>query len=435
MLGHLVLADDLADLGADLRGPGQPPGRDPGGDRGEQLFGGGEQGLALAGALFGQHGVTAGDQALAGEIGRADLGQVLLVEQGQLQRPVLGHQLLDRRGAQRGDPPVLAVELADRLDAGAGDHAAVAGHDHLRQPERIVHHAGDLGERRGVGGVPLEDPDRDRPALGVGEQPVLDLDVAFLPVAGPAARPQRAAPALQPRAGQVEQRHPGRVRGRGQVPAGEPGLDRVLPPFQPVHRRVDLVGGGVPDAEVGPERHIAPPGDRGQLRARRDHPRHDQRQGQVPLPAGRAEQRGQAEPAGHRVHRGDVPVRQRPGDGDRRLAGRDEHLALQRGLDRVHDAVRQLGQVRQRLVPHCPAVAPGAAQQSRLVPALAALPVSVPALDPDHVHRCRMLHHERIVTACCTGALTTRQCFPDYILKSSAGSRAWSGRDSHSEAP
>ena len=155
----------------------------------------------------------------------------------------------------------------------------------------------------GVGGVPLEHADRDRPALGVGEQPVLDLHLALLAVAGVAARPQRAAPALQPRAGQVEQRHPGRVRGRGEVPAGELALDRVLPGGQPVHRRVRLVGGGVLDAEVGAERDVAPPGQGGQLGARRHDPRHDQGQGQVPRPAGRAEQRGQAERAGHRVAR------------------------------------------------------------------------------------------------------------------------------------
>jgi len=211
------------------------------------------------------------------------------------------------------------------------------------------------------------------------------------------------------------------------VPPGELALDRVLPGGQPVHRRIGLVGGGMLDAEVGPERHIAPPGQRGQLRARRDHAGDDQRQGQVTLPAGRAEQRGQAEPAGHRVHGGDVPVRQRPGDADRRLAGRDQDLALQRGLDRVHDAVRHLRQVRQRLVPDCPAVAPGAAQQPRLVLALAALLVGVPALDPDHVHRGRLVHHGRIVTACGTGALAPRRDFPDYTSRLSATSRAWSG--------
>jgi hypothetical protein len=178
------------------------------------------------------------------------------------------------------------------------------------------------------------------------------------------------------------------------VPAGELALDDVLPGLQPVHRRVRLVGRGVLDAEVGAERGIAPPGEGGQLRPRAHDPGDDQRQGQVTLPAGRAEQPWHAELAGHRVSGSDMAVRQRPGDAGRRLPGRDEHLAFQCGLDRVHDAVRHLRQVRQRLVPDLPAVAVGAAQQPRLILALAALPVGVPALDPDHVHRRRLLHHE-----------------------------------------
>jgi hypothetical protein len=68
------------------------------------------------------------------------------------------------------------------------------------------------------------------------------------------------------------------------------------------------------------------------------------------------------------VHGGDVPVRHRPGNRDRgRLPGRDEDLAFQRGLDRVHDVIGKLRQVRQGLVPDFPAVAVGAAQQPRLV--------------------------------------------------------------------
>ena len=109
------------------------------------------------------------------------------------------------------------------------------------------------------------------------------------------------------------------------------------------------------------------------------------------------------------------------------LTGRDEYLAFQRGLDRVHDVAGELRQVRQRLVPHFRAVAVGAAQQPRLV--LAALPVraGVRALDPDHVHRRRLVHHERIVTAHGAIAAATRPAFPDYTPRAPGGSRAWSG--------
>ena len=52
--------------------------------------------------------------------------------------------------------------------------------------------------------------------------------------------------------------------------------------------------------------------------------------------AGRAEQGGQAQLGGHGVHGGDVAVRQRPGD-RHRLAGRDQLLAFQPGVDQVDD--------------------------------------------------------------------------------------------------
>ena len=126
---------------------------------------------------------------------------------GQLERAVVGHQLADGGGAQRGDPPVgvrvwplgPVLELVQRRDPGAGDHPAVADHDHLRQPELVPDHVGDGGERGGVAGVAGEDPDRDRAACRVGEQPVLDLQFPFLAVPGVPAGSQRALRAFQPR--------------------------------------------------------------------------------------------------------------------------------------------------------------------------------------------------------------------------------------------
>src|SRR6185312_11942369 len=68
VLTGLVLADHLAGLDPDLRGAAQPPGGHSAGDGGQQLPGRLQQVLALAGALFGEHRVAAGDQALAGEV-------------------------------------------------------------------------------------------------------------------------------------------------------------------------------------------------------------------------------------------------------------------------------------------------------------------------------------------------------------------------------
>jgi hypothetical protein len=94
------------------------------------------------------------------------------------QRAGLGEPF-DLRGAQRGDPLDGLVAVAQRVDAGGGDHAAVADHDHPVQLEADHHRLHGLGEGAGVGGVAGKDVDRDRPALGVGQQPVGDLP--FLP--------------------------------------------------------------------------------------------------------------------------------------------------------------------------------------------------------------------------------------------------------------
>ena len=78
--------------------PVQPAGGDRGDERGQGVLGGGEQLGAFAGPLGGQERVAAGDQPFSGVVGVGDLGQVGLVEQGQLQRPVVGGELGDRRG-------------------------------------------------------------------------------------------------------------------------------------------------------------------------------------------------------------------------------------------------------------------------------------------------------------------------------------------------
>ena len=396
-------ADHLADLDSDRPGASEPPGLDAGDDGGEQLLGGGQQVLALAGPVGGQHRVAAGDQPLAGEVRAGDLGQVLLVEEAELERAVVGHQLLDGRGAQRGDPPVgvgpggAVPGLVQGGDPGAGDHAPVADHDHVPQLELLPDDRDDLGERGGVAGVAGEDPDRDRAALGVGEQPVLDLQLAFLAVPGVAAGGQRAVRAFQPRAGQVEQGHLRRVRGRGQVAAGQPGLDRVLLAGQPVHRGVDVVGGRAGCAQVGAQGRVSPPGQGGQLGGRGHDPGDDQRQGQVPLAARRAQQRGQAQLGGHRCDGGDVAVRQGPGDGDR-LGGGHQRGAFQARVDQVDDVIGQRGDVGDGLVLDLAGLPVGAAQVGRGVVLAAALLVDVPGLgDSDYVDFPARSRHSQIL--------------------------------------
>ena len=86
VFGHLVFVDEFADARADRGGAGQAAFGHGGDGRGECGLGGVEEVGAFAGPFGGQGGVAAGDESLAGVVGVADLGQVLLVE--RCRRPV-----------------------------------------------------------------------------------------------------------------------------------------------------------------------------------------------------------------------------------------------------------------------------------------------------------------------------------------------------------
>jgi hypothetical protein len=169
-------------------------------------LGGIDQLAAFAGPLLCQGGVAAADQPLPGIVRVADLGQVLLIEQRQLQRPILSGQRGHRRGAQRAHPAEPAGR-PQRLDAGGGEHATIPDDDHLRQPEPVPEQGGDLGERGRVGGVAGEHPRRNGPARRVGEQPVGDLRIVPAGIPGVPEGGQRAAASGHPGAGHIEQRH------------------------------------------------------------------------------------------------------------------------------------------------------------------------------------------------------------------------------------
>ena len=383
-----------------LPAPARVPRGDPVGDAGEQFVGRGQQLGAFAGTFGRQRGVAAGDQPFAGVVGVADLGQVLGVEQAHLQRPVVGGECGDCGCAQRGDPAEIGcgvrivVEFAQRLDARGGDHAAIAHQHQPRDAQRVADDGDDLGERVRVGGVAGKHPHRDRASGRVGEHPVLDLLAALLAVAGVAARGQLAAPPGHPRAGQVEQRHPARIHLRGKVFGRELALDRLLAVGQPVHRGIDLVGARAGHAQIHPEGGVGPPGQRGQFRARTQHPRDDQREGDVARPARRPQQCGQAQRVRHRRDGGHVPVRQRPGDRDR-LSHREKPRAFQGRLDRVDRLRRQHRQVGHGLVAHRGAVAVGAPQVGRRVLAAPALLVHVRLPNSDYVNSALFTRHSQ----------------------------------------
>jgi hypothetical protein len=64
-------------------------------------------------------------------------------------------------------------------------------------------------------------------------------------------------------------------------------------------------------------------------------------------------------------HGGDVTVRQRAGDGQRRLAGRDHRAALEQSAQARYPIARPVGQVEQAALPDPAAVAVALTQQDR----------------------------------------------------------------------
>jgi hypothetical protein len=105
VLAHIVFPDHPPDGFTDAAGPAQGAAGHPLGDGGQIGLGRLQEFVAFA-CAFGREGeVAAGDQPFPGEVGIADLGQILGIEQADLQPPLVGGEFGDRRGAQRGDPP------------------------------------------------------------------------------------------------------------------------------------------------------------------------------------------------------------------------------------------------------------------------------------------------------------------------------------------
>jgi hypothetical protein len=117
---------------------------------------------------------------------------------------------------------------------------------------------------------------------------------------------------------------------------GERAFDGILAAEQPIHRGVDLIGGRAGHPQISAQSAIGPPAQGGQLACRPHHPGDDQGQHQITRPARLAQQRGQAQLVCHRRHRGDMPVRQRPGDAEL-ATGRHQLRTLEASVDPVND--------------------------------------------------------------------------------------------------
>src|ERR1700756_341771 len=200
VLAHLAAVQHRANRQADLGGLAQPNlalAADTRLDARQLAFGSDQQVLALACPFAGQIAIAADDQPLARELlRRTDLGEVAFVEQGWLQRPILGRQLLDRWGTQAGNP-VQTGRLHGPLDPRRGDHAAVAHQYYPREAEALLELAQLAAQRRRIGGVAVKRLHRDRQPIACAQQAVDDLKAIATMVAGVAVPGQRAVAALE----------------------------------------------------------------------------------------------------------------------------------------------------------------------------------------------------------------------------------------------
>jgi hypothetical protein len=133
-----VLVEHRADLEADFGFAAQrlALAANSSGNAGKVALGGGEQILALAGALAGESAVAADDQSLPRELGRGDAGHVAVIKQRHLQCAA-AEQRLDCRGAQGGNP-VEPGGFEILGDPRLGDHAAVVNQDDVVESEALL---------------------------------------------------------------------------------------------------------------------------------------------------------------------------------------------------------------------------------------------------------------------------------------------------------
>ncbi len=316
-------------------------------DAGELLLGGGQQLGAFAGPLFGQQRVLADHQAFARIVGAGDLGHVAIIEQRGLQRPTRGRELLNRRSSQCGDP--IQTRRPQRLlDARAGQHAAVAHHDHALQLEALFQLVDLCRQRRRIGGVAFEHLDRDRAAVGRAHQPDDKLRPIGTVVAAVAMLRQFAAASFEIGGGDVVEQQ----RAILQMASGQRGFDERLLAAQPVERGIDLLGGNLAEPQHLAQRMAGGGGvqhpRRRQLGRRLEQAGDDQGQRQIAAALRRpARQHGIERDAARGAQCGQhVAMRQRA-DNFHRLSGGQQFVAAQHGtelLDALGGPARQVGE-------------------------------------------------------------------------------------------
>ena len=317
------------------------------------------RGLALARPLLGQQGVVASDQTLAGIVGADELGQVLLVEQRQLQRLGLDQGAHLPR-PQRADPPQPRMTL-ELVDLHLCQQAPVPDQHHPLKPEALAQLQDLVHDGVRVGGVAGIGFDRDRGSARRAQHGVDDLGLAALAVAVVAETRQRTGAPLV-----VAPAHVGEHRRAFvQVALGETALDARLAGEQPVHRLVQVVLVGAAQVELLGQRGGLPPPGGGELRGGVEQPSHDH--GQDPVALGRAlrgDEPVQAQAPGHGEQGVDVAMGEGAFDGEG-VFGADEALSLEhpaKALDLLRGPV---GEVRQGAFADPTAFAPAFSKEHR----------------------------------------------------------------------
>ena len=205
-----------------------------------------EQIIAFALSLGGQGGVAADHEALAGKVFfGGDFGKIALVKEFGLQLSGVG-QLADLTRTQGANPAVaVGVLLPEFVDAGVGEHAAVADEDDAFEPEAFAQGLDLTGDCGGITRGAGEDFDGHRAALTVAKQADVDLALASLLVAVVPELCERAGGAFVVGGGQIVE-HGGVL---GQVRFGKAAFDFLLPLQQPAHGAVEVVFAHLAQAE------------------------------------------------------------------------------------------------------------------------------------------------------------------------------------------
>src|SRR6266704_3541396 len=191
-------------------------------------------------------------QPLAGIIRRADLGQILLVQQRELQGPLL-HQFANRPAGQRRDPTNTRT-LLEFVDLWLGEHPTIPNEHHPLQPKSLSQFLRLIVHRLRIARVARINLRSHRAPLAIGHDSIDNDRQPLLPIAVVTKLRQRtSAPFIKTARYVIEHQ-----AALAQMASSQLLLNPFLPLQKPVHGLVEIIlaglshpqlfgkGGGVP---------------------------------------------------------------------------------------------------------------------------------------------------------------------------------------------